>query len=247
MSSKTPAFVLRTQDYRDTSLLATFYGRDCGKIKAIVKGGRNARLQYGSTLEPFSLNEILYYERRRTDLHLVTAVELIERFEPLRRDLERLGRAAYFLELVDQLTEAGDPNPEVFELLHEGLKFLCENGPAFAARLFEIKLMQAVGFMPELESCVRCGEESKGEACFSIPSGGILCAACRKGEGPVVFISGAALEFLSAARVRPFADLGKSVIPAESAEKIERLLRQFVDFHLGYKPKSLTFLEKVGA
>src|SRR3989338_6070513 len=94
----TQAFVLRTQDYRDTSLLATFYTRDFGKVKAIVKGVRDARYRYGSTLEPFSLNENTVYQRKRgaSDLHLVTAAELIERFETVRRDLSMLGSATYF-------------------------------------------------------------------------------------------------------------------------------------------------------
>ena len=52
-ATKDQAFVLKTQDYRDTSLLVYFYSRSHGKIHGIIKGVRDARYRYGSTVEPF--------------------------------------------------------------------------------------------------------------------------------------------------------------------------------------------------
>ncbi len=244
----TQGFVLKTQDYRDTSLLATFYTRDFGKVKAIIKGGRDARYRYGSTLEPFSLNEIIVYHRRRGDLHLVTSAELVERFEILRRDLNYLGTSTYLLELVDQLTDTGHPHTEVFDLLHETLRYMCEgNSCRAASRIFEVKLMTEMGLMPELSQCVRCGEEQDKDGYFSIASGGVVCTGCRKGEGPLVAAPRIAVDFLDRLRREPFSDLQNLIAPAGTAERIEKLMRQFVDFHLGYRPRSLAFLEKIGA
>ncbi len=61
---KTQAFILKTQVYRDTSLLGDFYTRDHGRIKGVIKGIRDTRARFGSTLEPFSLNEILFYKKK---------------------------------------------------------------------------------------------------------------------------------------------------------------------------------------
>ncbi len=241
----TQAFVLRTRDYRDTSLMATFYTWNFGKLKAIVKGGREARLRYGSTLEPFSLNEILVYHRRRGDLHLVTSAELIERYERVRRDLEALGTASYVTELVDEMTDSGQAHPEIFMLIRETLEFLQKGGrPWLAARTAEVKLMQNLGLMPELSVCVRCAVRIGEEAYFSISSGGVVCPKCRKGEGPLVASPRAVLEALGAIREKGFeapAELSKA-----NEERTERLLRRFVDYHLAYAPKSLKFLEKIG-
>ena len=250
------AFVLKTQDYRDTSLLGAFYTRDSGKIKAIVKGGRDARGRYGSTLEPFSLNEILLYERKRGDLHLVTGVELVDRFEPLRRDVDRVGCAAYFLELVDQMTDAGGPAAEIFGLLRQALSEMAAGlDPHRAARVFEVKLMKELGFMPELDGCVRCGNEAAesspgpvaSDRYFSVGSGGIVCRDCRSGEGPLIALSGKTEAFLKTARDAEFRAAVEAPLAPEAEEKARRLLRQFVDHHLAYKPKSLIFLEKLAA
>ncbi|MEK0324528.1 MAG: DNA repair protein RecO, partial [Nitrosopumilus sp.] len=113
-ATHTQAFVIKTQDYRDTSLLGTFYSQDLGKFRAIVKGGRDGRARYGSTLEPFSLNELAVYKRKHGDLHMVTGAELIERYDSVRRDLQSLGLATYMAELLDQLTDIGGPHFELF-------------------------------------------------------------------------------------------------------------------------------------
>jgi DNA repair protein RecO (recombination protein O) len=242
---RTQGFVLRTQDYRDTSLLAAFYTRDFGKIKGIVKGGREARVRYGSTLEPFSLNEILFYDRRRTDLVLITSVELAERFEPLRRDLEKLGLAAYLTELVDQMTDAG-AGPELFDALRETLEAMAAGADARrAARVFEVKLLGATGHMPRTDACVRCGR-AEGASLFSVASGGLLCAVCRRGEGALVPVTPGVLAFLARAAGGAVAEAAREPLDAETEERLERLLRRFVDHHLVSRPRALAFLEKVG-
>src|SRR3990167_5611362 len=124
-ATKSLAFVLNTQDYRDTSLLGDFYTKDYGRIRGIVKGIRDTRARFGSTLEPFSLNEILFYRRRKGgDLHLVTQVDLVDLFQDVREDLERLAAASYCTELVRELVENEEPSPEIFELMHDTFKFL---------------------------------------------------------------------------------------------------------------------------
>ncbi len=242
----TLAYVLRTQDYRDTSLLATFYTLGHGKVKAIIKGGRDAKFRMGSTLEPFSLNEILIYKRRRGgDLHMVTGADLIDRFEPVRRDLEKLGTASYFMELLDQMAEA-EAHPEVFYLISDALKFLADgHSPKRTARIFEVKLLKALGFMPELGQCVHCGSKEFEEIYFAVGSGGIVCGKCRSAEAPLVMIPKGVISFLEQAMKRTFQELGPFKVNQEVGEKLERMMRQFLNHHLAYAPKSLLFLDKV--
>ncbi len=244
---KTLAFVVKTQDYRDTSLLATFYTRDMGKLKAVVKGGRDGRYRYGSTLEPFSLNEILVHRRRRGDLHLVTGAELLEGYGSIRADLERLGLAVYFLELIDQLIDDGEPHVEVFSLLEESLHHLgTSEDPRLVCRIFEIGLIGHLGLMPELARCVRCGSPSTAPIYFSVPSGGVLCDPCRRKGGEYAFLVPRGVsDFLDRARKEKFAFSSGAALEPAVLGKVEKILRPFIDFHLHHKPRSLIFLEKI--
>ena len=260
-ATKTLAFILGTQDYRDTSLLVHFYTRDFGKVRGIVKGVRDARGRYGSTLEPFSLNEILFYRRKRGgDLHQVTQVDLTEMFPVVREDLERLSYASYFAELLNQLVETEEPSPETFDLLQDSLIFLASGAsPKRCARVFETKLLDILGFMPEIKECVVCRVELPSPAFFSVAAGGIRCKDCAivrrpglsasensQSAGANIPVSRGALNFLDRVRRSAVKDLYPVKVAQEVGEEVEKILRRFVQFHLPAQLKSVVFLEKMG-
>ena len=244
-ATKTLAFAIKAQDYRDTSLLATFYTQDHGKVRGIVKGIRDTRARFGSTLEPFSLNEILFYKRKRGgDLHLVTQIELVDIFSEIRNDLERLSYASYFIDLLNELVEVEDPNPALFNLLRESLLFLSSGASCKrTARIFEIKFFELLGLMPEIKFCVVCRTENPDTPHFNVSLGGICCKNClNTGEMPV---SKGTLNFLEHARRAPFKELHHVKVSLEVGTTLEKMLRRFVDFHLSHKLKSVIFLEKM--
>lgn len=260
-ATKTQAFILKTQDYRDTSLLAHLYTRDFGKIRGIIKGIRDARARYDSTLEPFSMNEILFYKRRRGgDLHQVTQVELTDLFPAVREDLERLAYASYFAELLNELVEVEDPSPELFDLLKDSLELLGSGAsPKRCARIFEVKLFEILGLMPEIRSCVVCRAESPERAYFNVALGGIRCEACSSKKGAALAgqehaqtgvlgmpVSKGTLNFVEHVRRAGVKELVNVKVSQTVGEEVEKILRRFVDFHLSNKLKTVVFLEKMG-
>ncbi|HTL70056.1 MAG TPA: DNA repair protein RecO [Candidatus Eisenbacteria bacterium] len=260
-ATKTLAFILGARDYRDTSILGDFYTREHGKIRGIVRGIRDARGRFGSTLEPFSLNEILFYKRRRGgDLHQVTQVELMDLFPAVREDLERLAYASYFTELLNELVEVEEPSPEIFDLFSDSLAFLASGAsPKRVARVFEVKFFESLGLMPEVRSCVVCNAELPEPAYFNVALGGIRCKSCSTARlaspagqeheqtGLVgIPVSRGTLNFLDHVRRADVKDLYKVKVSQEVGEELEKTLRRFVDFHLNAKLKSMVFLEKMG-
>ena len=244
-ATKTQAFALKTQDYRDTSLLATFYTRDHGKIRGIVKGIRDTRARFSSTVEPFSLNEILFYKRKRGgDLHLITQIDLEDLFPQLRDDLERLSYASYFIDLLNEIVETEEPSPAIFDLLYDALVFLSSGASCKrTARIFEVKLFDRLGLMPEIKACTVCQAPDPDPAYFNVSLGGIACKTCSEGDGMPV--SKGTLNFLEHVRRAPFKELQHVKVSQEVGAELEKALRRFVDFHLSHKLKSVIFLEKM--
>jgi DNA repair protein RecO (recombination protein O) len=260
-ATKSLAFVLRKRDYRDTSLLVDLYTREWGRIRGVVKGIRAQPMRawagFGSTLEPFSLNEVLFYRRRKGgDLHLVTQAELVDLFPALREDLERFASACYCVELVSELVESDESSPEIFELIRDTLKFLSGGASAKrASRIFEIKLFDRLGLMPEVKKCVYCGKEPAEAAYFDAAAGGLCCRDCdgahrsgarRAAGSPRLPVSRGTLHFIDHARRAPVAELTSVKVSQEVGAELERVLRRFTDFHLSHKLKSLVFMEKAG-
>lgn len=147
------AVLLRRREIRETSLLLTCVTREGGKIVGLLKGVRGPRGTVDGFLEPFSLQQVVFYERARSDIDLITACDLREPFLGLRRDLAKTAYASYFCELTDHLLQLRDPHPEVYELLVRALTVLVESPvPSTIARVFEARLLAASGVLPSLAS-----------------------------------------------------------------------------------------------
>lgn len=150
---KAEGIILKRQEIRETSLILTAYTRDLGKILGLVKGVRGLRTAVPWYLEPISLQAMVVYERRRSPWALVSGCDLLEPFDGIRRDLVRTAYAAYGVDLVEAMTELGDPHPEIFDLLVNVLRALERGGPAgVLTRVLEARLLQASGHLPEVNS-----------------------------------------------------------------------------------------------
>jgi len=178
------AVVLRLTEYSETSQIATLFSAQHGLVRLIAKGARRStKKQFAAGLDLLELGEVCYLPPRG-DAQLGTLTEWVQRetFTGLRRELLRLHGALYAIELVASLTEDFDPHPELFGALVALLRGLA--GPEPAEPLlprFQLDLLRAIGYEPNLEQCVDCRREVRPGALafFSAQAGGLICRDCE--------------------------------------------------------------------
>lgn len=245
---KSEAVVLRRQDLRETSLILTFYTKDFGKIKGIVRGVRGSHAQYGGgSLELFAHDEIVFYERKKSDIFTVSQCDLMDFFNPIRQSLERLSYASYIVELLDSVTSLGDRNIEVFNLILNSLVLLSgESSARRVARIFEIKLLSLLGLMPTLEVCANCGGKAEASVKFSIVQGGLICGKCLSCDKNAVPILQGTKKFIEHIRVSPFEKVARVKVANTVGKDLESILRKFLDYHIERRLRSLEFLKEIG-
>ncbi|MCX5716310.1 MAG: DNA repair protein RecO [Candidatus Omnitrophica bacterium] len=246
MIQKTDAVLLKKQDLRETSLFLTFYTKTSGKIYGVMKGIRGQKGQYGFSPQVFSLNEVVFYERKDKEIYTVSQCELKDFFATIRESLERTSYASYFIELINSLTAVSEKNEAMFDLLVNSLKMLCENAsPRRTARVFEIRLLSLLGLMPQLRSCIGCSQPLGSKALFSLKNGGVMCGACAAKERGVIPVAIGTLNFMDHVNRSDWEFVSRIKVSQEVGKQVENILRRFMDYHLHLKPKSLEFMEKV--
>jgi DNA repair protein RecO (recombination protein O) len=244
---KSEAIVLRRQDIRETSLILTFYTKDFGKIRGILRGVRGARGQYGGgSFEILSHDEIVFYDRKKSDIFTTSQCDLIEFFNPIRQSLERLAYAAYMAELLDSVTTLGDKNEQVFDLLLNSLGLLSgEASPRRVARIFEIKLLSLLGIMPTLDTCANCAKTVDSSAKFSVIQGGLICKNCFKSDENARTIMQGTVKFIEHIRALPFEKVARIKVANAVGKELEATLRKFLDYHIERRLKSLEFIKEI--
>ncbi len=239
------AFVLRTQPFRSSSLIITFFSRPFGKLRGLAKGVRREREVRGAVFELFTQVEIIFYEKMRSDLHLVSECSILKSHDNLRTDLGLIAYASYFSELVDAVTEVHDPHEKIYDLLEFSFGFLPAIPPQNLSRLFEIKLLHEIGWLPYLEGCLGCGDTRFEAGFFSVSQGALYCARCSKTAADAKPLTRQGLALM---RYYAGHDLETSLKHrAEAADlaALGALMEQFLIYRLGRPLKSRQFMRSI--
>jgi DNA repair protein RecO (recombination protein O) len=241
------AIILKRTDIGEADRLLTLYTPDRGKLRAVAKGARKPSSRKTGHVELFNHASLLIAVGR--DLDIVTQADTLDAFLPIRSDLDRLSYAYYFAELVDRFTEEGEENYTLFDLILRGFHRLeTTDQLGLAARHFELRLLDALGYRPQLYRCVNCGEELLPEENFFTPEGGgMLNAKCRESHLDVGAVTVNALKVLRFLSARDYADVEKLRLTSQVEEEIEFLLHHYLTHWLERNLKSIEFLNTLRA
>ncbi|HET7040473.1 MAG TPA: DNA repair protein RecO [Gemmatimonadales bacterium] len=229
----TPAIVLATLRYGDTSKIVRLATRDLGIQSAIAKGAFRPKSRFGAALQVLSDGQAQLYLKEGRDLQTLGAFDLQKLRVGLAGSLDRFAAANALAEVMLRCAPAA-PHPEAFEALRDGLDAL-EIAPAVAVEVVALRLLwrlvAVLGFAPALDHCARCAAplDLAGGLAFSPRDGGALCSRCATGL-PVSRLTAddaAGLRYL-------VAGTGElPVLDTAHAAAHRRLLARWVREHLG--------------
>ncbi len=230
----TPAVLLRSFNYSETSRVLKLYTKDLGLVSVMAKGIRRGGARGQAGPDTFSRGELTAYVRPTRELQTFKEFAVEEAGGSLGRDVLRFAGASVLAEIV-LLHAAPDPSPQVFERLGNALRRMDTEpltGIIGAVLAEGWMLVTTLGYEPQIDLCVRCGRAPDATEVlrFDFSAGGISCSDCASDDsGPRVgpgarqqlaaLLCGTAPEALG----KPRAHL--------------RLLHDFVSYHIsGSKP-----------
>lgn len=248
------ALVLRRTDHGEADRLLTLFTPERGKIRANAKGARKPSSRKSGHVELFTHVDLMLAKGQQIDV--VTQAETIDSFIALRDNLDRVSYAYYLVELVDKFSEEETENRPVFDLLLHALGWLGDEATnaEVLARFFELRLLQYVGYRPQLFSCVNCGKVIEPvENYFSAEAGGILDPDCVSTQREKIAghardaqtISLNALKVLRYLQTREWETVRVLKLSADVLTEVELLLQRYIVHHLERNLKSIEFVREL--
>jgi DNA repair protein RecO (recombination protein O) len=245
-SFRAEAVVLQHADFGEADRLLTLYTREHGKVRAIVKGARKIASRKAGHLEPFT--RVRLQLARGRDLMIVTQAETVEAYDSLREDLTLTGYAAYVLELLDRFVPDEEiAVPSLYRLLTETLSRLAtESIPWLTVRSYEMRLLDLLGFRPQLFECANCGKEIVPESqFFSAALGGAVCPNCGRGLPGLWSISVEALKYLRHFQRSEYREAVRARPEEEVRKEIETVMQSYFQYLLERKLNTPGFMKRV--
>lgn len=163
----TDALLLRKTKLTETSLIVTWFTSHHGRLKTVAKGARRPKNKFAGVLDLFFECEIQFSRSRKTELHILRECVLTNPNEGLRTDYQRVALSAYFVELIELVTECDHPEPQIYDLLRRALAHLNLQPPSRRVMLhFESELARALG----IQSAAVTAAVAIGRASHRLPS-----------------------------------------------------------------------------
>lgn len=177
---KTLGFVLKSEDRGEANQFFTVFTEKFGKIKILARGIRKIKSKLRSNFQLFSLCEIEFIQGK--NYKTLTDAVVIDSFFEINKDLEKLKITYQISEVLDSLVKGEESDEEVWRLLKEIFNRLNEDKKVKIIYYYFLwKILENLGYKPELYSCLLCHNRLKPEELYFSPrEGGMICKNCFK-------------------------------------------------------------------
>ncbi len=230
------AIVLRSWPFQESDLLVALFTRAQGKVKGVAKAAMKSRRRFGGALEPMTHVRAHYVEKPKQELVRMDSFEVLA--SPLASEVNysRACGLAFLSEVLDSVLVEHDPHDAAFRLT-----LACLNAmPAGAdvqlpVTYFSLWTTRLMGWLPELDRCVECGDALAGGAYAHATRDGLFCVLHRRPSARP--LSSQALALAAEMSRVPLARVIASAEPAAIAVAIElrRYLVESLERHVERK------------
>jgi len=247
MYLRTEAIVLKRTRVSDSDSILTLFTRKSGKMSVAVKGSRHPKSKLVAGAQGFVFGEYSISTSKTSTIHKLTSVDVKESFYHLREDFDALMTASFLAELTSAVIVEGSSNNRLFNLLIECLYFLSSGHKDkcdIIKLVFELKLLDFIGYRPEVKQCVNCGSEEFTRPRFNVAEGGIICEKCFHLFQDDLNIGSTIPRLIDYLLTRDLEVITKTEINHVLVKKVDFLVEAYLKYYLERKGfKSLSFMK----
>ncbi len=173
----THGIVVRSRNLGEADRIVIIITPERGLLSCVARGARKPSSRIGGHVDLLR-HVSISTSTSRSGLHPITQAETIDAYLGLRSDLDRLTLASHIAETCEFFSLETAPNPPLFQLLRDSLKYAetaDKQQLGILTLWHEIRLLTISGFQPELHRCVRTGADlPPDDHWFSPAEGGFI-------------------------------------------------------------------------
>ncbi len=187
-SIKTNGIVIAENSLGDSDKILTILTPNLGKISCVAKGAKRPKslLMAGSQLLCFGE----YVLHKSNDIYNIQSCDPIEVFYNIRTDLDKLNYVSTITKIISDVTTENQNNYNILKLYLNTLYIISESDKNldFIISVFKMRLLKILGYAPNINECVSCGEKDNLTE-FSIKDDGFKCPNCSKQDKSSIKLS----------------------------------------------------------
>ncbi len=238
---KLSAIVIKAVKSGENDKMLTLLSQEEGKVTVLAKGLMSLKHKSKSACAPLCYSSFVL-KKVKDGFYTLISAELNESFRTLSEDVVLLSYGAYFASLAEMCVQSGVGANEEVRLLLNTLYVLCKRPDegALIKAVFEFKIMELCGIVPEFEYECPCGDDG---TFFCISDGEVRCVAHKTADSIVV--NKAQIQLAKYITESSLKDALFAVCNKEIASSLASVTEPFLQYHLGNLPNSLDYLHSI--
>ncbi|KRQ86645.1 DNA repair protein RecO [Caloramator mitchellensis] len=236
--------VLKSINLGESDKIITIFTDKLGKIDVVAHGARKPKSQIASSTLPFCYCKFSIYKGK--NLYTLSQSQIIESFQRIIMDLEKLSLGSYILEMIDVLNEKEAKNVYMLGLLLKSLYLLSDSDVdlELLKTTFEYKIVSLSGYQPSVLNCVKCKSNEELHF-FSITDGGMVCDKCFVNKGMVYELNNSELDLLRTLRNIKLEDLRNINYNKLNLKRLDEIMEKYISYYTEREFKSLNLIKEI--
>lgn len=241
--SKSFAVVIKVMDYKENDKLVWLYTEKHGKITCIVRGAKKSKSKFLSLTLPLCFGEYVFFKGK--NMYNIQEGKIINSFQSLLENLDKLTYSTYLCELIDIAVEEHEVNETLFKDLVTCLYLLSTDALDYEilVRSFELRILNATGYGLNLTQCSLCKEKMTTSNYISLSNFGGVCEKCVKQHG--IYVSRGAYNALRFIISTPMDKLYRLNVSKDIKDEIAKVTTTIISNNYSRRPKSLDMLNYI--
>ena len=225
MYQKTDGFVLAEKPISESDRLVTLLTRNSGVLRAFARGTKNSKNKNFCATQLFWYSDFVLFVGKNSSS--INEASLKNNFWSIRTDIEKFALTQYFCEIVTLLVGENVDSSEILRLLLNSVYLLDKNAVnvRIIKSVFEMKLLVALGYMPNLIGCSVCGSSDFAQMFFSFKTNNFVCKNCLNGK---IFAAKISASLVAALRHCAYSDAARA-FSFETSDKNLDLLNKITE------------------
>ena len=222
---RTKGIVLKKENRNEADQVFTIFTEKYGKIEVVGKAIRKITSKLRASIDIFYLTKIEFIQGKNQKI--LTDAILIDKFNSQKQNPEACGVAFQIAEMVDSLIIREQADRDIWYLLVEFFFYFESLKLKIIPLLFFWKLVDLLGYKPELFYCPLCKKKLLAEKLFfAFDPGGVICRGCLdKNSEPLIIqeIDSATIKALRLFIADPIEKIERLAFKEREIENIQRL------------------------
>ena len=231
--------IINTKNYSDTSKIVDIFTKEYGVIGVMAKGCKSLKSNLRSVTDKLTYAKFtIFYKKDK--LSILSEASVINNFSNIKKDIEKISYASFLIDLTNQVYKQSE-DTDLYDLLISSLVKINDNfNPLIITNIVELKYLNYLGVMPNLDGCSICG--AKNVITLSSDKGGYLCKKCYTNE-PIV--SDKTIKLIRMYSLVDINKISKLDLNDTIVKEVNRFIDSYYDRYTGLYLKSKEFLNKL--